>query len=105
MIGDFRHMINFEAQTKTPDNMGGFSTSWKTVASSIAAAIWPVSAKEVIQAAQPVMIASHRIKIRYRANIKNSYRIKFGSRYFNIVSIINVNEKNEMLDILAKETT
>lgn len=105
MAGALNKRINFEAQTKTPDGMGGWIVIWKTVASSIAAGIWPISASEQVQAAQVVMTVSHRIRIRYRSILKASWRIRFGTRYFSIISIINPNEKREMFDLLCKEAT
>ena len=83
--------------------MGGFVTSWVNAA-TIWAAIWPVSASEQVQSMQSTMTISHRIRIRYRSILRASWRIKFGLRYFNIVSIINQNEKNELLDLMCKES-
>ena len=86
------------------NGMGGFITSYSTTA-TIFAAIWPVSAAETVQSMQPTMTISHRVRIRYRSVLRASWRIKFGLRYFNIVSVINPNEKNEMLDLMCKEAT
>jgi len=101
-IGELNKRITLMYQTKVPDGMGGFTVSWVTAA-EIFGAIWPVSAKEVIEAAQPTMTVTHRIRIRYRANLKSSWRIKFANRYFNIVSIIDINMQHKFLDILMKE--
>lgn len=95
--------ITIQAQTKTPDGQGGFTTAWTDIA-TIWAAIWPVSANETVQAAQPVMIISHRIRIRWRSIMRPTWRLKFGARYFNIVSIICPNEGREWLDIMCKES-
>lgn len=84
--------------------MGGYTTVPKDEA-TVWAAIWPISASEQVQAMQTVMTISHRIRIRYRANIRPSWHIKYGTRYFNVVSIINPNEENEMLDLMVKEAT
>ena len=100
--GDLRHRITFQYQTKVSDGMGAWTTAWVDAA-TVWAAIWPVSANEQIQAQAPVMIVSHRIRIRFRRNIKASWRVRFGLRYFNIISIINPNEKSELLDLMCKE--
>jgi len=63
----------------------------------------PVSAKEMMQTDRTVMTITHRIRIRFRNTVRASWRIKFGNRYFNIESILNPNERNEWLDIMAKE--
>ena len=100
--GDLRHRIELQATTKASDSMGGFTNTWVTQA-TVWAGIWPISASEQIQAAQAIMTISHRIRIRYRDNVKASFRIKFGTRYFNIVSIINPSEANKHLDLMVKE--
>ena len=102
-IGDLNKRIDIEASTKVSDGMGGFTVAWTAVASSIAAAIWPVSASEIVQAAQPTMLITHRIRIRYRSGIKASFRIKFGNSYFNIYAIIDANMGHRYLDLMVKE--
>lgn len=102
--GDLNKRITIQARTETVDSMGASVVTWANLA-TVWAAIWPVSANELIQNAQQTMIISHRIRIRYRSDILASYRIQFGTRYFHIVSIINPNEKREWLDIMAKEDT
>jgi SPP1 family predicted phage head-tail adaptor len=99
---DLDKRITLQYQTRVPDGGGGFTTTWVDAA-TIWAAIWPVSANDVTQANATVMVVSHRIRIRYRSVLKTSFRIKFGTRFFSIVSIINPNERNEYLDLLCKE--
>jgi len=52
---------------------------------------------------QEQMVVTHRIRIRYRTGVIPAMRIKYGTRYFNINSVINPNSDNRMLDILATE--
>jgi SPP1 family predicted phage head-tail adaptor len=101
-IGDLNKRISIQYQTKVPDGLGGFTTIW-TEAAAIFGAIWPVSANEQIQAAQVTMTITHRVRIRYRSVLRPSWRIKFGTRYFNIVSIIDPNMAHKYLDLLCKE--
>ena len=100
--GDLNKRITIEAPTLTSDGMGGFSTVFSSIA-TVYAAIWPVSANEIIQAQAPTMIVTHRIRIRYRSVLKSSWRIVFAGRNFNIVAIIDPNTAHEWLDILVKE--
>jgi len=101
-IGQLNKRVEIQAPVSVSDGMGGSTESFNALA-TVWAAIWPVSATEQVQTMQNVMTISHRIRIRYRSGMLASYRIKFGTRYFNIVSIVNPNEKNEWLDIMAKE--
>jgi SPP1 family predicted phage head-tail adaptor len=102
MIGDMRHRITLQHPTRAPDGMGGFTNTW-TDAATVWAAIWPVSALETIQAAQTGMTITHRIRTRYRANLKASWRISWAGRTFSIVSIIDPNTGHRWLDIMCKE--
>jgi SPP1 family predicted phage head-tail adaptor len=101
-IGDLNQRITIQSQTRTSDGMGGWTETWATLA-TVWAAVWPVSAREILKAGQTSMEITHRIKIRYRAGVDPSYRILFGTRYFSIMSIINVGERGEWLELLCKE--
>jgi len=103
--GELDKLINLVATTKVGDGMGGFTETDTTVASNIWAAIWPVSGKEQIQNMQNVGTITHRIRLRYRSVLRSSWRVKYGDRYFAIVSPpIDPNEGHEFLDLLCKES-
>ena len=104
MIGDLNKRIDIIATTKVGDGMGGFSETDTTVASSIPAAIWPTSAKDMTAMNTTTMVISHRVRIRYRSVLRSSWRLKFGGRYFAIVSIIDPNEEHKFLDLMCKES-
>ena len=103
-VGDLNKRILLQYETKVSDSMGGFTATW-TDGDTIWAAIWPTSASEMIQSMQSELVVTHRIRIRYRKAFRATYRIKFGNRYFNIVSVLNPSERNEWLDLLCKEST
>ena len=103
--GDLNKRITIEAPTKIGDGMGGYTEAYTAVASSIPAAIWPVSAGDVIQANASTMVVSHRIRVRYRAVLKSSWRIVWAGRYFAIVSIIDPSMEHKFLDLMCKEST
>jgi SPP1 family predicted phage head-tail adaptor len=101
-IGALGKRITLQYPVETTDGMGGFSTVW-TDDCTIFAAIWPVSANEAVAANATSMVISHKIRIRYHSTAKASWRVKFGSRYFTIISIVNPNEGNRQQDLLCKE--
>ena len=104
MIGDLNKRIDLIATTKVGDGMGGITETDITVASSIPAAIWPTSAKDITAMNTTTMVISHRVRIRYRSVLRSSWRLKFGGRYFAIVSIIDPNEEHKFLDLMCKES-
>lgn len=101
-IGDLNKRITIQYEVKTADGMGNFNVVWTDLC-TVWAALWPLSAHEKVQSMQQTMEISHRIRIRYRSGILPSFRIKIGTRYFNILGLINPNEKGEWLDIMARE--
>ena len=103
MIGDLNKRISLQQQTKAADGRGGFTVTWADAATSIAAAIWPVSANEQIRAQATAMTVTHRIRIRYRSVLKSGWRVSWAGRYFDIVSIVDQNMAHKYLDLLCKE--
>ena len=101
-IGALKKRVTIQCPTKASDLMGGFTNTW-TDHATVWAAIWPVSAGDVIRSEKDTNEVTTRIRIRHRYAMRPSWRIKFGDRYFNIISIINVREENKLLDLLAKE--
>jgi SPP1 family predicted phage head-tail adaptor len=102
-IGSLNKRIILQYQTKVKSATGATTVSWAD-GSTIWAAIWPISANEAMRSGQLTLEITHRIRIRYRSDIKGSWRIKFGDHYFSIVSLINPNQANKTLDLLCKET-
>jgi len=88
-IGDKNKRVDIEAPTQVPDGMGGFQVAFTTIASSVAASIWPVSAAEIIAANAPGMVITHRIRMRFRKDIKSNWRLRYHNTYFNITAIID----------------
>lgn len=66
--------------------------------------IRPVSASEILKSNREQLEITHRIKIRYRAGLTRDMQVCFGSRVFDINSIINIDEANKEIEILAKES-
>lgn len=73
------------------------------------AAIWPVSARKILQGQQMVQEVTHRIRIRFRTDITSRQRVKYEdkrqdtTRYFKIRSVLNWEERNRWLDLMCEE--
>ncbi len=100
--GDQRHQINIKTVTTVPDGMGG-QTETEVSFLICRAGIWPVSAKEIMQSDQLELQTTHRIQIDWQTGILPSMKIYFGTRVFEILNMINVEERNVKLMIMAKE--
>ena len=100
--GELRHRIVLQYPKRTPDSYSSQDTTWTTTA-TVWAAVWPLSARILIENQRRELEATHRFRIRYRANINQDMRIQFKGKNYQIVSIINWDEKNVYLDILATD--
>ena len=102
--GELNRQITLQYPTRVPNGTGGYTLSWVDNA-TLWAAIWPVSATEQVKGQAEIMLISHRIQIRYRRVLKADWRICYGDRFFNIVSITDPDMAHEYLEILCKEAS
>jgi SPP1 family predicted phage head-tail adaptor len=102
--GYLRHTVELQSVVHTPDGMGGSVDVWSTEA-TVRAAIWPISANERMRSASPTMSTTHHIQLRYHDGLSPKWRVLFGTRYFNIVSVINKEERNYHIDLLCEEAS
>jgi SPP1 family predicted phage head-tail adaptor len=80
--GRLRHRIRFEAPVITRGAGGSQDLSW-TLFATVWAAIEPLSARELIAAAQTQSNVIARIVIRYRADLLPEMRINHNGRIYN----------------------
>ena len=102
--GNLRHRVQVQSLTIAPDTWGAGEETWTTV-HNVWAAIWPLRGVESLEQMKLESEVTHKIRIRYHSGITPKHRIKWESRLFNIKSIINVDERNIYLEIMATEET
>ncbi|MCF0149152.1 MAG: phage head closure protein [Clostridium sp.] len=101
--GDLRHRITIQRLLHTQNHYGEVVDEWEDVI-SVRAAIYPVSGRDFYAAEAVNSETTHRINIRYVEGITSSMRVKFGERYFEIISPpINFQEKKVLLQLMCKE--
>lgn len=101
--GKLRHRITLQAQSATQDAFGGQANTWTDVA-TVWAEIITLEGRELL-AAQAVHNES-RYKIRIRGiagGVNPAWRVKFGSRYFNILNAMNAEERGIEWQLLCSE--
>lgn len=67
------------------------------------ASIEPVGGREFFQAQQVQSSVSYRIRCRYLPSITSKQQIRYGTRTFDIQAVLNTEERNEWLEIIAVE--
>lgn len=101
--GSYPHRIDIQVPTKSQDDYGTNTITWSTLHSNIAAKVTPSIGRQYFEAKAIQSEITHKISMRYIANISPKFRIKFGNRYFNIISRINVEERNLELVFYCSE--
>lgn len=101
LMGEMRQRVTL--QTRTVTRVEGIpEESWATVA-TVWAAVSDISGKEYFQAQAVQSEVTTRIKIRYRTGITPSMRVLYGSRVFQILSVIDKDERHRVMELMCKE--
>lgn len=101
-----RHRITLQQPVLTAGEGGHYSIAWQDVA-TLWASVRPLENRgltaEALFAEQLVAKVSHEVVLRYRAGVAADMRVVFEGRYFNIRSVVNVDERGETLRLLVEE--
>jgi len=102
---DLNRKVIIQVRTTVTKVGGGQTTTWADV-STVWAKLKPRTTREREIAAQLESQTDFIITIRHDTTLSldNDNRIKFGDRFFNIQSVINIEEANRFFEIGAKET-
>lgn len=101
--GSLRHRVIIQKPQAIQSQVSGESTDgWASVATTFAS-VEPLSGKERLTAEQVQADVTHRIIMRYRGEFDPTYRISFRGRVFHVESVINRDERNRSLELLAVE--
>jgi SPP1 family predicted phage head-tail adaptor len=100
--GQLNRRLTLEAPVDIDDGAGGVIRSFAAVA-TLWAQVAPVAARGEVQAAALGGIVTHRIALRYSADITLRHRLRDGARIFRIVAMRERHRR--FLDIDAEERT
>lgn len=102
-IGRLRHRVALQAYTASRDSFGAETQEWSDTA-NVWASIEPVSGKEYFSSKQLNAEITTKITIRYLKDISPKMRVVFEGRIYEIISVINFEEKNISLTLMCKES-
>lgn len=106
--GNLRHVLVLYNRRRIPDGGGGAGPEWDEAQDSeVRAQIIPVSGTEQLRAMHLEASVSHRIVTPFRIDISPDDKLtetRDGrEREFNIKSVVNVEERDRWLEIMAQE--
>ena len=97
--------IDIQQSTPVVDSYGQPVEGWANVSglTNLWAGMITTGGREFYAAQKVNAETSALFKIRYIAGITQAMRVKYGSRFFNLLNVNNVNEKFEFILISGKE--
>ena len=101
-IGRMRHRVILQSKTSTQDETGAAIETWATER-TVWGDISPLNSREYWSAQQVQSDVTHRVILRYYSGLRTDWRIKYGTRIFDIRSVINVDERDEQHILLCRE--
>jgi len=100
--GLLRHRLTFQTKSASRDAYGGEDATWSDDETRWGS-VSPLRGQEYFAAQQVHAEATHKIIIRHYEGLTIRHRIKFDTRYFNIESIRNIDERGIMMELICNE--
>jgi SPP1 family predicted phage head-tail adaptor len=100
-INNYRSRIKIYRRVLTSNSFGGFSQT-QTEVDTVWCRITPLTGRESLQYKQVYPTADYRILMRYRPDVNTNYRLFYNNRYMNILSVTDIDNRHDELEILAE---
>lgn len=100
--GEYRNYITIQTLATTQGSDGSSTEAWTTQI-SLWAKIHPISGREYYSAQQTQAELTHNIYARYTPGVAPEDRVSWGGRIFNILEVVNVDERGEEMILRVKE--
>lgn len=97
-IGNMNRRIDIVEAGQVSDGAGGYEDSF-TVIKTVWGEIKTVGGREYIQAKQAQAEITHKVIMRYTAEINHSNLLSFNGNKYDIQYIINIDEENKYLEL------
>ncbi|MEG2289921.1 MAG: phage head closure protein [Clostridium sp.] len=100
--GELRDKLTFQELIGVQDSFGQTAETWTDIC-KVWGNINPIAGREFFAAEKINSEITHKIRIRYRKDIKPSMRVVYKGRIFEITSLINEYERNTISLLMCKE--
>ena len=101
--GKLRHRIKIVRPSGTQDSMGGIPQDQMTVVHDCWAQIDGLGGRDQLTSDEFMSQSNYQFVIRFFADVDAGCRIWFNSRTFQIMAVINPDQRNKMLVLMAVE--
>lgn len=102
--GDFRRKIIIQEPSESKDAEGIVTVTWVDLA-TVWAAVEPLRGRELFSAQAVTAEPITKIRIRYRSGVRPSMRVVYGTRIFDIQSVVDTGDRHRELQLMCREVT
>ena len=99
--GLLREIIELQRPSETRNSLGEVTQTWITYATRYAS-VNTLRSKEAMNAQQQGLAITHKVRLRYVADLKASHRIRWRQRILQIVSMLE-HEQFTVHELLCEE--
>ena len=96
MIGRMRHRVTIQRRTQAQDGVGQPTDTW-TTGETVWAAVRPLSGREFYAQSGEHAEITHEVTFRHGVTVAAQDRIVHDSRNLDVVSVINVHERDRFI--------
>ena len=100
--GALRHYATIQNGTESQSSSGESTLTWSTY-QKVWMSIEPASGREFFASDQLNAVMSHKVKTRFIDGVTTKMRILYGTRVFEILSIVNIREIGHEMILMCKE--
>lgn len=101
-IGSLRHKVTLQKKVVTEDELKQQTETWTDIA-TVWASVEPLSGREYFTAKQVNADISVKITMRYRKDVTPEMRVAFNETVYEILSVIDPEERNISLILMCRE--
>jgi len=102
-IDAYRSRIGIYKRVYTANSVGGFAQTLTEIATCWCK-ITPLTGREKMLYAQVYPTAQYKITMRYRPDVNTEMKLYRNNKYWNILSVNDVDTMQDELEILAEES-
>lgn len=95
--------VTLQSVARASDSQGGWTDTWNNGA-SLWASIDQLKGYERMQAQQLQTPITHKVMIRYNADVTTANRLLYGTRVLNIKEVIELQPRKSFMQLLCVET-
>lgn len=101
-IGKLKERVTIKAPTTVRSRSGETTLTWDTTVATVWASVDGLSSRDIMQAQQANVIATHRIRLRHRSDVTHEHRIIWRGVTMEIASVTERMDRS-LLELLARE--